>query len=587
MEEMEEIKGLADYLLILGRRKKQFIIPAIMILLASAMLAFGLPSIYQSKATILIEQQEIPSDLVRSTVTSYAGERIQMISQRVMTTDNLSKIINSYDLYTVERKSTSMTMLVEEMREEINLEMISSDVVDPRSGRPTTATIAFTLSFNNENPRTSQKVTSELVSLFLNANLERRTKSAVETTGFLATESIKLEQRVAQLETSLAEFKGKNINNLPELKQLNIQLMESAERELKDVAQRVRVLDERKIYLTSELAQLSPNTEMVSADGTRILGPKDRLKVLQSEYVTMVSRYSATHPDLIRIKKEITALRKEVGITDQAAELRLQLKDLKTQMASMRDRYSFDHPDVKKAQRNMVEVQAALKKALKVRKQEEQDFDIQPDNPAYIQLRTQLKAAEGELRSLHVLRDELRQKRQDLEDRLIKSPQVEREYLDLARDYDNAMGKYKEVKAKQLEAELAEALERDNKGERFSLIEPPLLPEKPSKPNRLAILFLGFILSLAGGVGVVAVAEAMSDAISDASSLIRIIGESPLITIPYIEVEEERIKRLVVKRRVLVAVLIAGISSVAIFHFLIMPLDVLWYVIMRRLGVEY
>ncbi len=583
---MEEIKGLGDYLSILGRRKKQLIIPAILIFVASALLAFGLPAVYQSKATILIEQQEIPADLVRSTVTSYAGERIQMISQRVMTTDNLSKIINNYGLYRDERKTTSMSQLVEKMRKEVNLEMISADVVDPRSGRPTTATIAFTLSFNNENPRTSQKVTSELVSLFLNANLERRTKSAIETTGFLATESAKLEQKVAELEASLAEFKERNINNLPELQQLNIQLMERAERELKDVDQQVRTLDERKIYLTSELAQISPNTEMMSADGRRILGPMDRLKVLQSEFVTLASHYSATHPDLIKMKKEIAALRKEVGVTDEAAELRLQIKDLKTQRASIRERYSSKHPDVKKVQRNLEQAQQALKKALKARKQEQKQAVIEPDNPVYIQLQTQLNAAEGELKSLSILRGELKEKLRDFEARLIKSPQVEREYRDLTRDYDNAMGKYKEVKAKQLEAELAEALERENKGERFSLIEPPLLPEKPSKPNRLAILFLGFIFSLAGGVGTVAVAEAMSDAIKDTHDLMRVTGEPPLITIPYIEVEAEREKRVVVRRRVILAVLIAGASSVVMFHFLIMPLDVLWFVVMRRLGID-
>jgi len=586
MEEMEEIKGLGDYLSILGRRKKQLIIPALLIFVASAMLAFGLPSIYQSKATILIEQQEIPADLVRSTVTSYAGERIQMISQRVMTTDNLSKIINDYGLYKDKRKTTSMTVLVAKMRKEINLEMISADVVDPRSGRPTSATIAFTLSFNNESPRTSQKVTSELVSLFLNANLERRTKSAVETTGFLATESAKLEQKVAELETSLAEFKERNINNLPELQQLNIQLMERAERELKDVAQQLRVLDERKVYLSSELAQISPNTEMMSANGRRILGPEDRLKVMQSEFVTLASRYSPTHPDLIKMKKEIAALRMEVGVTDEAAELRLQIKDLKTKRASMRDRYSSQHPDVKKVQRNLEQAQQALKKAIKERKQEPKESDLEPDNPVYIQLQTQLEAAEGELRSLHILRDELKEKLDDFEARLIKSPQVEREFRDLSRDYDNAMGKYKEVKAKQLEAELAEALERENKGERFSLIEPPLLPEKPSKPNRLAILFLGFIFSLAGGVGTVAVAEAMSDAIKDTQGLMMVTGEPPLITIPYIEIEAEREKKVAIRRRLIVAVLIAGLSSVVIFHFLIMPLDVLWFVVLRRLGMD-
>ncbi len=586
MEEMEDIKGLGDYLSILGRRKKQLIIPAIIILVASAMLAFGLPSIYQSKATILIEQQEIPVDLVRSTVTSYAGERIQMISQRVMTTENLSKIIDSYGLYKDDRKTTSMSILVEEMRKEISLEMISADVVDPRSGRPTTATIAFTLSFNNENPRTAQKVTSELVSLFLNANLERRTKSAIETSGFLSTESAKLEDKVASLEAKLAEFKERNINNLPEMQQLNIQLMERSERELRDVEQQLRALEERKVYLTSQLAQVDPNTEMISADGRRILGSKDRLKALQSEYVTLASSYSPTHPDVIKMKKEIAALRKEVGITDEAEELRLQIKDLKAQQAAMREHYSEQHPDVKKVQRALDKAQQALKQVVDARKKEEKDSEIEPDNPAYIQLQAQLEAAEGDIKSLRKTESELKEKLRDFEARLIKSPQVEREYRDLTRDYDNAMGKYKEVKAKQLEAELAEALERENKGERFSLIEPPQLPEKPSKPNRLAILFLGFIFSLAGGVGTVAVAEAMSDAIKDTGGLMQVTGEPPLITIPYIEVEAEQDKRDMLRKKAIVAGIIAAVIVVILFHFLIMPLDVLWYVVLRRLGFE-
>ncbi|MCU7924752.1 MAG: lipopolysaccharide biosynthesis protein, partial [Candidatus Thiodiazotropha sp. (ex Dulcina madagascariensis)] len=71
----EEYLGISDYLAILKRRKKQLVIPALVILIMSAGLAFGLPSVYRSEATILIEQQEIPSELVRSTVTSYAGER--------------------------------------------------------------------------------------------------------------------------------------------------------------------------------------------------------------------------------------------------------------------------------------------------------------------------------------------------------------------------------------------------------------------------------------------------------------------------------------------------------------------------------
>lgn len=580
--EMEDIKGLGDYLAILNRRKKQFAIPAVVIFVICVLLAIGLPSVYQSKATILIEQQEIPTDLVRSTVTSYAGERIQVISQKVMTTDNLSKIINNYDLFKEERKSTSMSLLVDEMREDINLEMISADVVDPRSGRPTTATIAFTLSFNNESPRISQKVTNELVSLFLNANLERRAKSAIETTGFLAAESKKLEEKVAKLEANLASFKERNVNNLPELQQLNMQLMNRAESELKGVEQRIRALEERKIYLSSELAQISPDAVFSTSRGG-VQGPRSRLKELQTQLISLSSRYAATHPDLIKIKKEIAALRQEVGETDETDELSKQIKELKVQKALLQDKYSSEHPDVKKVNRSLLQAKAALKKAKKKSKDDEADVDA--DNPVYIQLQSQLEAAKGEFDSLNELRKQLMDKISDFEERLLKSPQVEREYRDLSRDYDNAMAKYKEVKAKQLEAELAESLERENKGERFSLIEPPLIPEKPSKPNRLAILFLGFIFSLAGGVGTVAVAEALTDSIKNVNGLKQVAGEPPLITIPYIEIEAEKEKQEQYKKLAIKIGLVAVVLIIILFHFFIKPLDVLWFIVMRRLGI--
>ncbi|MEW8428449.1 MAG: lipopolysaccharide biosynthesis protein, partial [gamma proteobacterium symbiont of Ctena orbiculata] len=283
MEE-EELLGIGDYLAILKRRKMQLIVPAAIILLLSIGLALGLPSIYRSEATILIEQQEIPSELVRSTVTSYAGERIQVISQRVMTTENLGSIIENYGLFKEERDDTSLSLLAEKLRENIKLEMISADVVDPRSGRPTTATIAFTLAFSSKDSRIAQKVTNELVSLYLDENLRRRTQSALETSSFLGAEANKLKQEIADLETSLAKFKEKHVNNLPELQQLNMQLMERSERELTDTAQQIRSLEERKIYLQSELSQINPTSDLYNSRGDRVMGAEDRLMSLETEY---------------------------------------------------------------------------------------------------------------------------------------------------------------------------------------------------------------------------------------------------------------------------------------------------------------
>ena len=183
-------------------------------------------------------------------------------------------------------------------------------------------------------------------------------------------------------------------------------------------------------------------------------------------------------------------------------------------------------------------------------------------------------------------RDEVKAKIIDFEQRLTQSPQVEREYRNLTRDYENALAKYKEVKAKQLEAELAESLERERKGERFSLIEPPQLPEEPYKPNRLALLFLGFTLSIAGGIGNIALRESMDQTIHGAKGVLAITQTPPLAIIPYIknrrEVRWHRSKIILLILGLILTIIVGAL----IVHYFRMPLDVLWYVLQRKLGIE-
>jgi len=129
------------------RHRKSALYAFLGTVLVTLALALLLPSTYQSGATILIEQQEIPQDLVRSAVTSFADQRVQVISQRVMSTQNLLSLIERYDLYPDIRQSKPREVLMQKMRDDISMKMISADVIDPRSGRPTQATIAFGVSY--------------------------------------------------------------------------------------------------------------------------------------------------------------------------------------------------------------------------------------------------------------------------------------------------------------------------------------------------------------------------------------------------------------------------------------------------------
>jgi polysaccharide biosynthesis transport protein len=573
----EQLLTLDDYIAIIRRRKWQAIVPAFVLLVIAILAALLIPPTYRSTATILIERQEIPPDLVRTTVTSYADQRIQVISQRVMTTSNLSALIERYDLYPDLRRRESINMAVEEMRERIQLDMISADVLDPQSGRAQEATIAFSLSFEDGSAGIAQKVTSELVSLFLSENLERRTAAANEATTFLQAEADRLGAEINTLEAKLAAFKEEYSDNLPELAVINRELMRRTEERLRDSDQAVRTLQQQALYLESELAQLSPNI----ASGVQGGSIEAYLEELQARYVRVKERYSPNHPDRVQLEKEIAALRLQAGESSVAA-IQARLDGLLSELAALTKRYSDDHPSVASLRRSIADTQAKLDQTRRTMGDQRARL-AGANNPAYIQLRTKLDAAQIEIESLKTMRVKLEDELRAYEGRIASAPRVEQEYRALTRDYDNAMAKYREIREKGLQAELAQSLERDRKGERFLLIEPPLVPEKPDKPNRLAILVLGFVLAGAGGVGNLALMESLDKGLHGTRA-IQLATQMPLLAVvPYIETAQDRRARL--KRTYTLVGVVLGLvlAATALFHWFVMPLDVLWFVLMRRI----
>jgi succinoglycan biosynthesis transport protein ExoP len=581
MEKTE--RSLGEYLTTLRRRKGSLLSAMTVILLITISLAFGLPPVYRASATILIEQQEIPQDLVRSVITSYADERIQLISQRVMTTANLRAIIEKYNLYPEPQTNEPMEAVIEQLRDDVHLETVNAEVRDPRSGRAQEATIAFTLAYENQSPKLARNVANELVSLYLNENLKNRTEAAVETSQFLAEEAQKLAVKVSELEKKLADFKEHNAGKLPELIQLNLQLMNQTENELREVERQIRSFEEREVYLRGQLALLSPYNTLYTETGQRILGPEDRLKVLQTDYLGLASRYAPNHPDIVRIRKEIEALKLETGPGNLRGEIETQLKGLKAELAAVRKRYSEAHPDIKRLLRTITSLEEDLKKA-PVLKQEPTAL-TDADNPAYIQLKAQLEASTTELATLRAKKQELKAKYASYNTLLAQTPQVEREYLALTRDYESAVAKYKEVTAKQMEAQLAHSLETEHKGERFTLIEPPMLPEKPAKPNRLAILFLGVVFSFAGGVGTAALGESMDTTVRGSRGIIELLGAPPLGMIPHVGTPDEARRKVVNKGIIIILSMTGLLAALFLVHNLVIPLDVLWFGGLRHLGV--
>lgn len=575
-------KGIGEHLTALRRRRWPMLLAFGGVLACALLAALFWPATYKASGTILIEQQEVPSELVRSSISSYADQRIQIITQRVMTTDNLFKIIERFGLYAKKRKTNAREVIIQRMRDDIKFQMISADVIDPRSGNPTKASIAFSVSYQNRSAELAAKVANELVSLYLQENLESRKRSAAGAESFLNDEAMRLSTQIDELQTKVATFKERHVNELPELSQLNVQLMNRTEDDLREIDSRLRSLDQQTTYLDAQLAQLTPSSQVYTSTGERVLSPKDRLKFLRTEYARVSALYSADHPDVLRYKREIEGLQRTVGEVGSDNDHDRQSLDAKAQLASARERYGDSHPDVLRLQRLVAglekEIPANASNVVAMEHRED------ADNPAYIQVKAQREATGNERASLEKNRQQLKSRLAEFEQRLQKAPMVEHEYLSLTRELDNSQLKYREVRQKQMEAQVSENLETERKGERFSLIEPPLVPEEPASPNRLVIIVLGFVLGIGAAIGTMALLEALDTSVRSRRDLFELLSVSPLAVLPWVETESDRAHRRKIRRYSLASSLAAFATAIVLVHVFYRPLDVLWQVALRRIA---
>ena len=599
MTENEELTGSPSPLLAIRRRRRPLLLTVAGVLLLTALAAIFWPPRYSATGTILIEQQELPAELVRSTVSSYASQRVQVISQRVMTTENLMGIIQRYGLYADMRKRRPREEVIKEMRADTKLEMISADVIDPRDGHPTKATIAFSIAYTSPSAELASKVANELVSLYLQQNIESRQQSSRDAAVFLTGESARLDKEIKALLAKIADFKEKHEDELPELSQFNEQNVTRTEEEIRDTDSQLRALNQQVTYLDAQLAQINPTAQVYTSTGERVQSPADRLKFVRTEYARALAMYSPDHPDVQRLKREMEGLEAGAAVDantarDEANDDRRQLEDAETQLVSAQKRYAPDHPDVLRLERLV----ASLQKRVAAEPlappaatpASEDDGDKSPsstaDNPPYIQIQAQREAATSQIRSLQKKRDELEGMLTTLERHLAHTPVVERDYNAMLRDLDSAQIEYRMERQKQNDAQTAENLETERKGERFTLIEPPFPPQEPSSPNRPLILIFGVMFALAAGFGTVAMLESTDASVRGHHDLRALLTSPPLATIPIMLTVLDRAR---LRRWKLNAVL-GGVASVVValvlIHVFYRPLDVLWVVALRRVGIE-
>ncbi len=503
-----------------------FIWPFISLTALTAIIAYVLPNVYKSTATVLIQNQQIPTAMVPSTVTTYAQERIQSITQEVTSRSKVLKLVEKYNLLPDKVKKLTTEDLVDEIRKRISFQTINAEVNKENASQPVLLTIAFSLTYEDEDPKKAQAVTNEIVSYYLEKNLESREKVARGTTEFL-TEQLKQERMLMnELQGRIAVYEKEHIEELPEYSTLNMQKLERLSQRITDVDMQIRSLEEQRSILKGNQAMLDPYS---SSATSKVMTSSERLQQVQLERAEAMSKYSSSHPSVKEKDQEITLLKSGAKGGQGYDQTMDKLKAAENKLAGLQSTYTDKHPMVQSTEREIKRLKEQLEESKKDRPADA-NMTAAPTNPAYITLQAELEKLSVSVSSLEIEKKQLEKDTKDLLEKLHSMPEVAKQFAEMDTEYQSVKLNTNAIEQKLLGAQVSQGMEEEKRGESFQVVEPAFLPEKPAKPNRVAIILAGVVLALGLSVGTAAAREFSDKKIHDLETLQR-ISRFPVISI--------------------------------------------------------
>ncbi|MQX35344.1 GumC family protein [Roseospira navarrensis] len=516
------------------RRFWFFVLPTLFFGSIALVAAKLLPPSYMSKATIAIEQPNVPADLINSTVTSIAAERIELIRQRFIATDNLVRLIREHDLYPWRRETETLTQIASTMRDDISVQLIQQ-----KSGRET-YTVAFSVGFSYRSPAKAKAVADALVSWYLSENARTRQERAQETASFLEQETRAAEQEVDRLANELANWRAANRDRLP--------------------AQQPMIL------------------EQLNAKRLNLRDATFRLEALQGEKTSLEAKLEAMRGDVANASSGPSA-----GAVE-AARLNTLLTDLRSRRVALSTTYTDRHPDMARLDRQIAEIQSQLSR-LPAAAVAGASSGANP-GARIEEMELRLEAMDRSIRlterSIAVIEAEIQEAEQQLEE----SAKVADSYQALVRAHQSAVEDFNVLRRKQMAADMGASLEINQKAERFTLIEPPQLPSQREGLPPLLIALGGIVASGGLGVGSMAGAEFLDKRLRSTRKVEEIVGAAPLIVIPEIRTRRERILRWTIRIAVMVSILTATIGGLWYVHTQVKPLDILIIILERKIETQ-
>jgi polysaccharide chain length determinant protein (PEP-CTERM system associated) len=443
-----------------------------------------LPNIYIARALILVEGQQIPVDYVRSTVTMGVERRLQSISQEILSRSRLEQIIEQYGLYRdLKEKKSSNELIVTTMRKDIGLQVTGKASEVGRSKAGTSDTVAFEVSYTYTDPEKTMQVANVLASFYIEENMKVRERQALGTAEFLGKQLEEVKIKLEERERQVSQYKQQYMGELPEQREANLKTIEVLQKQMEITSASLDTARQRQASLLD--AQRSTAKIATTGTGTSETTEKDTVASLKAKLTQLKVRFSDKHPDVIRLTRAILVMEEE-----EQQEKQRELSQGATEVS---------------AKAELTEITAEIQRLT------------------------------GNLNKLH--NDIAMYQR-----RVENAPKREQELRSISRDYEITKDLYESLLKRLGEANLADELEKNQKAERFRLLESAVYPKEPEAPDRVLLSFVALGLGLGVAIGGVLLWELLDTSFHSVDDLKRFTKVPILVTIPQIVTNTDRWK---------------------------------------------
>lgn len=523
-----------DYIDILRRHKGWIFGPFLLVLVGSVVGVYLWPDSYQSSATVSIRPPQVSANLIKGAVQIDVVDRINQLSNQVMSRSELMNMIRTLNLYQRERNNMPNEDVLELMRSKIHIEAAGAVV----GGRTVPA---FRLTFTYPNRLDATKVVNNLVSKFLDENIRNRDVATYQNLDFIKSQAELAKKRLDDADAKLTAFRLSHPGAMPEQLGASMSQMQSVQANLFGLTNAISRASSDKLQLERQISTF-----------------QDQIAGLQRDSkVVSVQSVRARNPKLITAENDV--------------------EKLKVQMAVLRKSYTEAHPEVRRAKGYLetAEGELARLQAEEAAKPVEEQAaapvenlgitrEIRNYNASIATTQALIQTKELEIANLQKQEKQANDQLARLSAQVSSMPTGDQELNQLLREQSLSKDEYLRQSQNATDAQVMVNIESRKQGESLEVLDPASQPTEPTEPDRPMVIAMGAAMGLVLGV-VLAGAREMKDTslknLKDvrAYTQMAILGSVPLLENDFVVRRRRRIAWLSwTAASLLAAVVMAG-----------------------------